>query len=206
MRSEGCDATSHLQQPRSVVFLQINLPCSYHQKQILPNCTSACSLLISPNKWHPFSSHMAQLVCNANTQRTLALLIPEELVPALCLKAWCGATLCRYLAGLGQILKAFFWTEWWVKSGHTPRYQSLILPQFFFMLEEVQSLGCKGHDASCITLLAWNSIKGSHHTAIKYFQSANSLFCSYAVSSLSSVHNQQYLLQIPLTLTGTYCI
>lgn len=87
VRRESCDAPSHLQHPRSVVFLQINLPCSDHQKQILPNCTSACSLLISPNKWHPFSSHMAQLVCNANTRRTLALLIPEELVPALCLKA-----------------------------------------------------------------------------------------------------------------------
>ena len=42
-----------------------------------PSCTSACSLLITLNKWHSYSPHMAQRVCNANTQKTLALLVPS---------------------------------------------------------------------------------------------------------------------------------
>lgn len=150
----------------SVVFLQINFPlfawlsgeraCSYYQKQILPNCTSACSLSISLNKWHPFSSHMAQLVCNANTQGTLASSSLRIHFQRCVWKLPCGAMLCRYRAGLGHIRKACFEPsdEW--NQDTKPQYQIIFS---VFMLDEVCEeegvlwLGWKCHNASWITVL-----------------------------------------------------
>lgn len=122
---------SHFHILFSVICLQMNLPLSawlsrvsmlLPPKQILPNCTSACSLLISLNKWHSFSSHMAQLVCNANTQRTLALLIPSAFNFQ---RVWkhvflCGAMLGRCPAGLENIWRILLsCVGWWVRCSGT---------------------------------------------------------------------------------------